>query len=387
MKKTWMLVLSVGLFGNLPLYATPLQNLGPAHLPLHIESIVPKLAPGVLPPGLNPNQLRNAYGFNKITNQGEGQLIGIIVAAGQPNMENDLAVFSSTYGLPPCSQANGCFSKIVLGPPTTPEPTWGLEQTLDVEWAHGMAPKAKILVVETAQGDPDSLMQGVQTAIEKGANIINMSWGWFDGGGQGDTTSKFSAPGVSYVAASGDWGHQPIWPSTSPNVLSVGGTVLTTNDNGDYLGETAWEASGGGVSPSEPAPSWQVNYPVPGNTQGKRATPDVAMNSVNFSIYDSAFKPTESGWYVVGGTSGSAPIWSGLMAIIRSLRNGNTISNASIYDVAKSSDCFDAFLDITTGANGTCGFFCNAMPGYDFVTGVGTPKVQNLAAALAGFPT
>src|SRR6185436_15665833 len=107
--------------------------------------------------GLVPSQVRRAYGFNRITNQGAGQTIAIIEAFDHSRIEEDLAVFSQTFNLPPCTTENGCFKKISAAANPGSKQIWALETALDVEWAHAIAPQAKILLVQ-AKSDKLSLL-------------------------------------------------------------------------------------------------------------------------------------------------------------------------------------------------------------------------------------
>src|SRR6266851_996017 len=103
------------------------------------------------PIGMSPSATRHAYGFDLITNQGAGQTIGIVDAFDDPNIESDLAVFTAQFGLPACTTSNGCFRKVfAAGTKPRTNAGWALEISLDVEWAHAIAPQAKILLVEAA---------------------------------------------------------------------------------------------------------------------------------------------------------------------------------------------------------------------------------------------
>src|SRR2546421_665831 len=119
--------------------------------------------------GLSPAQIRHAYGFDRISNQGEGQVIAIVDAFDHPDIENDLAVFDNHFGLPACTTTNGCFKKVPATNPTTPDDFtlsfWRLEIALDVAWAHAIAPKAQILLEESAKSTLDSLMAAVDVAL------------------------------------------------------------------------------------------------------------------------------------------------------------------------------------------------------------------------------
>jgi subtilase family serine protease len=330
------------------------------------------------PSGMSPAKIIKAYGF-PITNQGAGQVIAIVDALDDPNIEADLAVFSSTFNLPSCTTANGCFEKVYAsGSKPRADVGWAEEIALDVEWAHAIAPLAKIMLVEAADED-DSLYDAVTFAIKQKATVISLSWGGDEFPEETQLDSVFQASPVPIVASSGDSGAGVSYPAASPYVVSAGGTQLSLDANGNYVSEKAWNGSGGGVSAYESEPNWQAIFPVPSQTGQHRAVPDVAYNaapSTGYSVYDSYGK--KGGWFIVGGTSASAPQWAALIAIMKSTKNGNFANfNASIYSVARN---LSLLHDTTEGSNGSCGYLCNARSGYDFVTGLGSPQAGNLIA-------
>src|SRR5580704_771856 len=128
------------------------------------------------PSGLTPFQMKSAYGYNAIPNQGQNMVIGIADACDDPNLEADLGVFSSQFHLPACTTQNGCFTKISQNNLCNGhQGNWALEQSLDVEWAHAMAPAAKIVIVQSTDTG-DSLFMAVTQAVAAGANVVSMSW-------------------------------------------------------------------------------------------------------------------------------------------------------------------------------------------------------------------
>lgn len=362
---------SINAFGTLP---------EKVHLPIRIKPNTTTL----VPTGLTPNQVRNYYGFNKISYQGAGQTIALVEAYDHPTIESDLNVFSNTFGLPPCTTANGCFKKVYVdGIPSTDQ-LWGIEISLDVEWAHAIAPQAKILLVETTT----NLFNGVTTALQQGANVISMSWGWYEFSDEVRYDHLFNVPNVMFVAASGDNGTGGLYPAFSPYVLAVGGTRVATDGSGNYLGETAWSGSGGGLSKYESEPSFQRAFPIP-NSRNMRGIPDVAYDAdplTGFAIYDTLPYNGHTGWFVVGGTSAGAPQWSALIAIANSAMTPRHVTIEALYQAAKTNYAAN-YHDITSGSNGNCGYYCNAMSGYDYVTGLGSPQAQNLINNLIGGPS
>ena len=203
--------------------------------------------------GLTPQQIRHAYGFDQLSNQGQGQVIGIVEAYNHPQIEKDLAVFNQAFNLPPCTTANGCFTQVsVNGKNLGTNTLWAMEISLDVEWAHAMAPNARIILVQSPSGKLDDMLQGVDLAVRMGADVVSMSWGAPEFAGEAAYDGHFLAPGVIFVASSGDSGNPGFYPAASPFVTGVGGTSLNLDSNGNILSETAWSGSGGGISSLEP---------------------------------------------------------------------------------------------------------------------------------------
>ena len=344
------------------------------------------------PAGFSPQQISQAYGFNQIyfnngtiKGDGSGQTIAIVDAYSQPNIASDLQAFDSTYGLP----APPNFTVVnQTGGNTLPaaNTSWGLEESLDVEWAHAMAPGANIVLVEANSASYSDLMTAVNYARNQpGVSVVSMSWGSGELSGESSYDSYFTTPsghnGVTFVASSGDNGSSgaPEYPSVSANVLAIGGTQLSTDSAGDYQSETGWSGSGGGISTSESQSSYQTG--VVTQTSTMRAVPDVAYNASSgspYAVYDSS---AYGGWIQVYGTSGGVPQWSALVAIAdqgRALKGQGTLDGPSqtlpaIYQMPSSN-----FHDITSGSNGAY----SAGPGYDLVTGLGTPLANLVVNSL-----
>jgi subtilase family serine protease len=361
-------------------------------------AVAQQISPDTLPPihvqgeaqkeivGLTPQQIRHAYGFDRIANQGEGQVIGIVDAYNHPHIEEDLGVFSQAFGLPDCTTSNGCFQQVfVNGQNPGTKTLWALEIALDVEWAHAIAPKAHILLVESQSSSLLDMLQGVDLAVQLGATVVSMSWGTFEFAVEQAYDGHFLG-GVPFVAASGDSGDPGFYPAASPWVTGVGGTTLSLDSNGDYAGETAWSSSGGGISTVETVPLYQVPF----QSSGRRGFPDVAYNAdpnSGFAVYDSTPYHGFVGWIQVGGTSAGAPQWAALIAIANSIRVQANLTpliraNDALYNAANALSYSADYNDITTGTNGTCGVVCIAGPGYDFVTGLGSPRAAGLIPAL-----
>jgi subtilase family serine protease len=358
---------------------------GIAQPPLRIQSDAT-----TSPTGISPTRIRHGYGFSSIANQGSGQTIGIVDAFDDPNIAADLAHFNSTFGLATCTTSNGCFKKVYAsGTKPATDPGWALEIALDVEWAHVIAPKAKIVLVEASTNALTSLLHAVDVAVQQGASVVSMSWGGNEFSTERGYDSHFAINNVTFTVSSGDSGFAAEWPASSPSVVAVGGTKLSVSSTGTYISESAWSGSGGGLSKYELEPSYQSGFPVPRDSSGKRAVPDVAYDaspSTGVPVYDTVSLNGERGWFQVGGTSASAPQWAGLFAIVNSMRRAAgkaTLSHTNnfLYAIAKTS--YIDYHDIHSGNNGTCGSLCNSVTGYDTVTGIGSPRANVLIPALA----
>ena len=315
------------------------------------------------PVGLTPAQMKGAYGFSTSNTAGAGQTIAIVDAYDLPTAENDLNVFSSQFGLPACTTANGCFSKVnQTGGTKYPRYNsgWGLEIALDIEWAHAIAPGAKILLVE-ASSNSNANLYAAEDYAKTHAQYVSNSWGGSESSGETSTDSHFVQSGVSFFVSAGDAGLPAEYPSSSPNVISVGGTLLTFNSNGTLASETGWSSGGGGCSQYEtanPAQSAFSGY-AQVSCNGKRATPDVSLDAdpnSGAAVYDSSSYQGQKGWYQVGGTSLSSPMWAG-----RSADAGVVVNAGYVY----ASNI--AFRDITSGNNGA-----PCLVGYDLCTGLGS---------------
>ncbi len=332
------------------------------HPPIHIAK-----SDLTSPSGLTPDQIKKIYNIPNIGGKGT---IAIVDAYDYPNAENDLSQFSSTFNLPDCTVKNGCFEKHLMDNKTTKNIGWDEEQALDIEWAHAIAPKAKILLIEAKSASGPNLMAAVDYA-RKRQDVVAISLSW---GGQEFSTEKnydsyfVSQNNSTFFVSAGDNGSGAQWPAVSPNVIAVGGTSLIFDSNGSLQDEVSWSGSGGGVSSYEKEPTYQIDYEVP-DSKNMRAVPDVAYNAdpaSGYAIYCSA-NSKEKGWFVVGGTSAGAPQW----AAIRSLND--TLISSQIYTLADSKIGDKYFNDILSGKNGSCRYYCKARKGYDYVTGLGSP--------------
>lgn len=324
------------------------------------------------PRGLTPEQVKKIY---KLPNTGGHGTIAIIGAYDDPTIEKDLNFFSTQFGLAPCTTQNGCFEKHMMASSTKANSGWSSEASLDVEWAHAIAPNAKILLVEAKTPSGANLLAAVDYARSRpDAVAISMSWGGAEFADEVKYDEHFTSPyGATFFASSGDSGSGASWPAVSPNVVAVGGTRLYFFASGLLSSEKAWAGSGGGVSVYEKQPSFQAAYSIP-KAKGMRAIPDVSYNAdprSGFSVYKSPVAGSRKGWYVFGGTSAGAPQWAAIKAL------GRSASNEKFY-FDKASDANSQFFrDIVSGSNGDCAYYCSARRHYDYVTGLGSPLTEN----------
>jgi subtilase family serine protease len=340
------------------------------------------------PTGLSPGTIDSVYGFPGATSNtvGAGKTIALVDAYDDPTAASDLNTFSTQFGLPACTTANGCFSKVnQTGGSTYPQANsgWALEISLDIEWAHAVAPGAKILLVEASSNSFTNLMAAEDYASAH-ATYVSNSWGGGESSGESAYDSHFTHSGVSYFVAAGDSGLPAEYPSSSPDVISVGGTTLTFNADGSVT-ETGWSSGGGGCSAYENATSAQSGFSTYGqvNCGGKRATPDVALDAdpnSGVAVYDSTSYYGQSGWFTVGGTSASTPMWAAASA-----DKGVVVNSAYVYGGSIN------FRDIIAGGNSAgclVGFdLCSGRGSWIYSTSSGTTTTTSTTTTIAGTTT
>ncbi|MFC0430746.1 S8 family serine peptidase [Kutzneria buriramensis] len=334
------------------------------------------------PAGYAPADLRSAY--NLPATGGRGQTVAVVDAYDDPDAESDLATYRTTYGLPACTTANGCFRKVNGSGAASPLPSadegWGLEISLDLDMVSAACPNCRILLVEATSAAIEDLAAAEVTATGLGANEISNSYGIPENPAMLPYQDAYRHPGVAIVAAAGDSGYGiPEFPAVLPSVIAVGGTRLTREPAAARgWAETAWgEASvtggtGSGCSAWIAKPTWQHDPNCPG-----RMTADVAADAdpgTGPAVYDSYGAAGGPGWTIVGGTSASSPFIAGVIALAG---NPTAFPDAS-YLYARTT----ALNDVTSGTNVAgpfgmdCGgdYQCNAVSGYDGPTGGGTPN-------------
>ncbi|WP_377270408.1 S8 family serine peptidase [Peterkaempfera sp. SMS 1(5)a] len=376
----------------------------------------------------SPLQYRKAYNLDPLYRAGitgKGRTIVIVDSFGSPTVQHDLDVFSKAFGLPSTKVRIIRWGKVPkFDPGNTDHVGWAGETNLDVQYAHAIAPGAKIVLVETAVAETEGLtglpemMNAEYDLIKKGVgDVISQSFGatenTFPGFAKGDHSAlmklryAFKAAAeknVTVLGASGDAGATDYmldgstlfkhrvnsWPSTDPLVTSVGGTQLTLDNSGKRLGiDTVWNdgygASGGGISGIFDRPDFQRS--VAGTVGSHRGTPDISLTaSVNggawvYSSYASATK----GWGITGGTSEATPLFAGVVALaVQQANHRLGRINDDLYALARQGPSRSGLVDVVTGNNsfgGVKGF--TAGKGYDLASGLGTIDGTAFVKALA----
>ncbi|MEZ0067979.1 subtilase family serine protease [Streptacidiphilus sp. MAP12-20] len=374
-----------------------------------------------------PLQYRKAYNLAPLYKAGitgKGRTILIVDSFGSPTIQRDLNTFDKQFGLPDTRVSVVKWGKVPpFNPKSADQTGWAGETTLDVEYAHAIAPGAKIVLIETGvsetegtQGFPE-MMGAEKYAIDHNwGDVISQSFGatenTFPGFGTNGTQSlqklrfAFAAAaqkGVTVLGASGDAGATDgtldnklypykvnSWPSSDPLVTSIGGTRLTLDDSGrrtapDVVWNDGYGAGGGGVSGVFARPSFQNG--VAGVTGDHRGTPDISMTgAVNGAawVYQS-FDPKNTGWGLVGGTSEATPIFSGIVALADQ-KAGHRLGliNPRLYALAEHGAAGHGIVDVTSGDNSYAGVQGYAAgKGYDLASGWGTIDASLFVSALA----
>ena len=326
--------------------------------------------------GYGPSDLQSAYALPSGT-AGAGQTVAIVDAYDNTKAESDLAAYRSTYGLPACTTANGCFKKVnqsgVQGSYPSNNQSWAVEISLDLDMVSAACPQCHILLVEAKSNANANLYAAVDTAARLGANEISNSYGGGESSSDPSTNSHFNHPGVAITVSSGDSGYGVEYPAASPYVTAVGGTTLTHASNARGWSESAWSGAGSGCSAYEAKQAWQTDSGCARRTVADVsavADPNSGVNvyDTNCSGLNKLLGNCFSGWGVVGGTSASSPIIASVYALAG---NASSVTYGS-FPYSHTS----ALNDVTSGNNGTCSpaYLCTAGAGFDGPTGLGTPN-------------
>jgi subtilase family serine protease len=381
-------------------------------------------------PCYSPQEIRTAYGLNKLIDAGmvgSGQTIVLIESYGSPTIVADLQTFDLDYGLPdpPSVKVLAPLGAVPFDPNDSTQVGWAFETTLDVQWAHAIAPGAAIVVLtspvaetEGVQGMPEFLALERYALDHHLGKIISQSWGatentLFDTAGR-KVLADFSEfyerarhEHVTVFASAGDSGSSNVeldgvtvypfptvgFPASSPLVTAVGGTSLYADTSGTYQSETVWDevalgggAGGGGISQVFREPEYQRGT-LPNGVQRqldhKRGLPDISYNADPYTpilVYVGFLGSANAGYYFIGGTSEGAPQWAGIVADLNQYA-GRPLGflNSALYSIGGDGDFNKIGRDVTVGNNAY-----NGVPGYvatrgwDLATGWGTPDLDKI---------
>jgi subtilase family serine protease len=360
----------------------------------------------------SPAQIRKAYGFDKLAADGKGRTIVIVDAFQSPTITQDLKLFDQTFDLPDSTL------DIIAPDGLTPfnakdtnQVGWAGEITLDVEWAHAIAPAATIDLVLAKSNEDADILSATRYAVRHNlGDVISQSFGEGEKcmdpslvTAQHALFREATAKDITLLASSGDQGSaQPdcnndggffksaSTPASDPNVTAVGGTRLVADSSGTYESETTWnevatfgDAGGGGFSTLYRAPAYQRSLHLP-----SRGVPDVAYNAAIIGGVLAVFSVPlgQPAYYRFGGTSAGSPQWAGLVADAAQLHGGRIgFLNDRLYAWAHGAKLSSRlFHDVTTGDNsfGAISGFA-AGRGWDAATGLGSPKADALVPQLA----
>ena len=282
-----------------------------------IEPADPTVPAGTIR-GYGPSDLRSAYGLGG--SSGQGRLVALVDAFDDPNAESDLAVYRSTFGLPPCTSANGCFRKLDPHGGTRyprPDVAWSREISLDLDMLSAACPDCRIALVEGAgAGIPDLGVAEGTAASLPGVVAIGNSYGVAESLEETQWDGLYHHPGVAVTAASGDGGYGTGYPAASPQVTAVGGTTLRRAGSARGWSESPWAGASSGCSRFEAKPSWQRDPGCPRRTIADVSA--VADPTTGVAMYDTYSAP---GWVMAGGTSAATAFIAGVYALA-----GNTSS-------------------------------------------------------------
>jgi subtilase family serine protease len=355
------------------------------------DGVRPLALPG--PSGLGPFDLAAAYGLpdpRGSTWAWNGRKVIVIDAYDNPHAEFDLAVYRQTFGLPPCTTANGCFKKISQQKGThlpSADFVWGQEIDLDLQMTSAICPMCKITLIAAESSDLADVTRAVRRAVSRNTSAISNSYATDESPENNAFEDAYDQPGIAVTASSGDVGYASAFPASSPHVVAVGGTSLVRDSSPRGWSETAWSGGGSWCSASFDPPAWQLGLVAAdpsGGTCTRRAVSDVAAvgdPATGVAAYDSYGSAGGDNWYQFGGTSVGAPIVAALFAVA-----ADAVQNPAYpYPARRLYEQRAALRDITAGSNGNAlhdcwpaspdpYYLCHAQVGYDGPTGLGTPN-------------
>ncbi len=355
------------------------------------------------PRGYSPARLR---AYLRLRGTGQGQRVVIVDAFDNPYVARDITIFSKRFGLPlPCGKTagRGCFRFSVVHPYGFggADPGWALESDLDVQMVHAIAPQAAITLVEAYDNSTASMFRavGYGAARRPAPAAISMSWGAPEFSGETANDGHCALARSVCVVAAGDSGYPGTYPAYDPYAVAVGGTHLELTRAGRVAAEEGWccgpwpgHGTGGGVSRYEPRPAYQAQV----STYRGRGMPDVSFDAdpvTGVPVYDTFGVGGQNGWFRLGGTSVGAPAWAGILAAADQLRaaagkaplgGAGLRALSAVYGMRHGT----GFGDITQGVDNLLACTspvqaCQAHPGFDLVTGWGSPR-PGIDTALAG---
>ena len=361
--------------------------------------------------GLGPQSLAAAYDITPLYEAGISGLDQYIaIVSFDTYRPSDIEFFEEELGIvgaPP-------IERIAVGAPLLSPGGGSGEVTLDIDVVRSVAPQARILNFEAPNNGSVGFAEMVDAIVEDGrSQIISVSWGLCEPNVNPNARLRgersfqaMTAAGISLFAASGDWGAysctnrnpadhriEVFWPASSPFVVSVGGTHLSVREDGTYLDEAGWEdylstgGTGGGLNPSDPRPAWQQGVGVDNaDSNGARQLPDIAAAADPDTGYAVYYTVEGGGWSMIGGTSGAAPFWAAITALFGEVNTragvGRTgFLNPILYAIAANSEPNTVFHDVVRGGD----LLHRAGPGWDYATGLGSPDVTALAAAIVEY--
>jgi hypothetical protein len=337
------------------------------------------LKPGATPSGYGPAALQSAYKLAAAAAaNGGGQTVAVVDAFDDPSAEADLAEYRSQFGLPACTVASGCFTKLNQSGATTPLPradsAWSEEISLDLDMVSAICPNCSILLVEASGTTNADMGKSVNVAVAAGARYVSNSYGGSEIKSDSSFDTKYyNHPGVAVTASAGDDGYGVEYPAASRYVTAVGGTSLSTSSNARGWAESAWgvvnsgsgSGTGSGCSADDAKPAWQADTGCARRTVADVSA--VANPNTGVAIFDSVAPDT--GWEVFGGTSAASPIIAATYALAG-------VPKAGTYPSSYPYRHATGLNDVTSGVNGRCGgtYLCQGRAGYDGPTGLGTPS-------------
>ncbi|HEU5332253.1 MAG TPA: S53 family peptidase, partial [Actinocrinis sp.] len=344
-----------------------------------VRPMAASVSPDAIPSGVGygPSQLQSAYALTSASaSNGAGRTVALVDAFDYPNAAGDLNTYRSAAGLPAVN-----FTKVNQNGQTSPLPSaapssddWTMEAALDLDMASAVCPLCNIVLVE-AQDDSGNGLYVAQNTAASMAGYISNSWGGSESSSDSSMDSQYfsHASGVVTTVSAGDSDYGVSYPATSPNVVSVGGTHLTTSSNSRGWTESVWntttgsEGTGSGCSSNEPKPSWQSALSLPSGCSN-RIDNDVSADAdpaTGVAVYDTS--NGDGGWNEIGGTSASSPMMAAMYALAG---NAGSTPAQDVYTHTAN------FNDVTSGNDGSCSpsYLCTAGTGYDGPTGIGTPN-------------